>query len=230
MTNIQTSQQMILETKAELEEKNVELLNASITDAMTGAYNRRYFDEMFDKEYKRAIRDKKPYTFFLLDIDFFKQYNDTYGHQAGDQTLIKVAGVLQNNLRRPGDFAFRIGGEEFGGILSNTTTQEAMMITKKILTAIEELHIEHIGNKASKYVTASIGIMSATPSDRIDAKEWIELADEALYDAKDSGRNRVIVSSGERKAPSKKEDNVQIANNQTYIMEKTDEKTQQTMG
>ena len=165
----------------------------SITDALTNLYNRRYFDEIFEKQIKIARRDKKLLAFTIMDIDHFKQYNDTYGHQEGDNVLKKVAHSLTKTLHRAGDYTFRLGGEEFGMLYSVETSEDAFSIAEKVRENIEALHIEHTGNSASKYVTISMGLFIIDFNDTYQVQEIYKLTDNKLYEAKESGRNKVVV-------------------------------------
>ena len=171
--------------------KRMEMM--SITDTLTKLYNRRFFQSTFENERLRSKRDKKYFSFLMLDLDFFKRYNDTYGHQAGDDVLRKTAEVMRKTFRRAGDFCFRLGGEEFGVIYSVTESNDTLDMAKKLCENIEGLKIEHKLNKASKYVSASIGVTMISPKslEEIDMDGLISKADEALYKAKHEGRNRV---------------------------------------
>lgn len=163
---------------------------ASLEDALTGLYNRRWFNARFEKEYLRSLRDQRPFYFFIMDIDHFKRYNDTNGHDKGDEVLCQVAEVLADNMRRAGDEAFRLGGEEFGGIISSGTLQEVTAHVEKIRRDIEALDIE-IAPGSGMVVTASFGLSETSPDERIRATEVYRLTDQALYRAKELGRNRV---------------------------------------
>jgi len=164
-------------------------------DGLTGLYNRRYFDMIFTKELSRARRDKLSFTFVMMDIDHFKQYNDTYGHNEGDNVLKSIANFLDEKLSRAGDFCFRLGGEEFGFFFTGNTLEELLDYTNGICKGIEELHIEHSKNSASSYVTASFGLIHFDYKSIImDAQSIYIAADKALYTAKKDGRNRVIAN------------------------------------
>jgi diguanylate cyclase (GGDEF)-like protein len=126
-----------------------------------------------------------------MDIDHFKQYNDTYGHQMGDDVLIKVAKCLQDSLHRADDYCFRLGGEEFGLLFKSENMQSANIFSDKVRSNIEKLKIEHKHNSASEYVTASMGLICKNANDIQDMDEMYKKADELLYKAKESGRNRV---------------------------------------
>jgi len=164
----------------------------SILDELTGLYNRRYFNQIFDKELKRAKRENKIFVFMMMDVDNFKKYNDTYGHSAGDDVLQKVSNVLSSTLMRSGDTAFRLGGEEFGAIMSVTKEEDAKLLTDKMKNMLFELKIEHLENENFGVVTASFGIkIVREPYEEM--QDIYKEADKALYDAKRSGRNSVIV-------------------------------------
>ena len=171
--------------------RKIELL--SITDSMTNLYNRRHFDMLFDKQRKVQLRLKKNLVFIMMDIDHFKQYNDTYGHQAGDDTLIAVASCIKGNLHRPDDFAFRLGGEEFGVLCNDMTKEESFKFANKLKESIEDLNIEHSGNSASEFVTISMGLIVIEPKVQCDNNNIYKCADEALYNAKELGRNQVSI-------------------------------------
>ena len=175
------------------DKKRVEYL--SITDELTQTFNRRHFNEKIEEEVNRAKRNNYYLGFLMLDIDYFKLYNDTYGHQAGDVTLKKVAQVLKNNTSRATEFAFRLGGEEFGIIFSYKNEQEALDYANFIRNEIELLKIEHKANKSSQYITASIGLIIRQGEKLENVHTIYKLADEALYNAKANGRNQVFVST-----------------------------------
>jgi len=172
------------------DKKRIEEL--SITDELTKLYNRRYFNEVLNQELNRAKRENKSISFLMLDVDHFKLYNDTYGHQKGDNVLSKIGKVLNNFSKRAGDFAFRLGGEEFGIIFHGDSPQQTLKFATNLLKAIEVLKIPHANNSASSFVTVSIGLVykniDKTTTEEIIYKE----ADDCLYGAKKSGRNRVV--------------------------------------
>jgi diguanylate cyclase (GGDEF)-like protein len=163
---------------------------ASLEDALTGLYNRRWFNNRFENEFLRTRRNQRPFYFFIMDIDHFKRYNDTNGHDKGDEVLQRIAEVLAYNMRRAGDEAFRLGGEEFGGIINSGTRDEVIAHVEKIRRDIEALGIE-IELGSGMVVTASFGLSDTTPDERIRATEVYRRTDQALYRAKKSGRNRV---------------------------------------
>jgi diguanylate cyclase (GGDEF)-like protein len=186
---IKQQQEELERATAKLQEVNMKLEDASFTDALTELKNRRYFNIVLDKEYRQAIRDQSGFTFMMLDIDFFKQYNDTYGHIKGDETLKSVALALRDTLKRPGDYCFRLGGEEFGVILCHSDVNQAKVVAKRINENIESIKIPHIKSTASKYVTISIGITHIIPTEEMDMEDVITKADEYLYNTKEMGRN-----------------------------------------
>ncbi len=171
------------------DKKRIEKL--SITDVLTGLYNRRSFDVTLDKELNRAMRDKKMLGFAMLDIDYFKQYNDHYGHQKGDEVLRAIGQTLKQTLGRSSDFCYRLGGEEFGIIFSDLTAKEAVTFTEIIRKSIEDLAIEHLWGCEGDIVTASFGLLSITPTPGVTVDTIYQKADKALYKAKEGGRNRV---------------------------------------
>lgn len=177
----------------ELKEANKKLEELSITDQLTGLHNRRYLESVFEHESRRALRNKLLLTYYLIDIDFFKNFNDNYGHLEGDSALKQVAHRLKEVCRRPSDFVFRIGGEEFGIFSTNRTEDAAASFGEIIRKSIEDLKIPHRHSKVSKYVTVSLGGVCRIPSPEGALNKYVEIADKRLYIAKSSGRNRVIM-------------------------------------
>jgi len=164
----------------------------SITDAMTNIHNRRFFDSIFPKQITVSKKTGKKLAFCMLDIDHFKQYNDTYGHQKGDQALIKVANALQQSLKREDDFIFRLGGEEFGMLYFIENTEDAIDIADKTKEAIEKLQILHDKNSASAYITVSMGLyVYHFQTENISPAEIYLKTDKLLYKSKQNGRNQV---------------------------------------
>ncbi len=164
----------------------------SRVDGLTNLYNRRFFDETFVKAIKIANRQEKLLVFVMMDIDHFKGYNDTYGHQEGDTALKKVALVLKKVLKRPDDYSFRLGGEEFGILYMVNNEDDALRIAQRTREAIEALKIPHSENSASEFITMSMGVYVIHPDDNSSVEEIYALSDEALYKAKQGGRNRVV--------------------------------------
>lgn len=179
-----------------------ELALLARTDGLTGLNNRRRFDEMLDQEWHRARRKQLIFSVLFVDIDRFKIYNDTYGHQAGDDVIAKVARCISDSIRRPGDIAARYGGEEFIVALPDTETEGASHIAEAIRTAVFQLEIENIGSEFG-CVTVSIGCASWDPKRDTDAASVIHAADAALYSAKTTGRNKVMVYSEQSTAKVK---------------------------
>ena len=173
------------------DKKKVEYL--SITDELTKLKNRRFFNKIIEKEFLRAKRDNSLINFMMIDIDYFKKYNDMYGHHAGDEALKKVASALKNATKRAGDYTFRLGGEEFGVLFISKTSKQAKEFSKNILKIIEDLKIKHEDSQTSKYITVSIGLVSKQSNKLKDENELYKLADESLYEAKEKGRNQVVV-------------------------------------
>ena len=176
----------------ELNQSKRALKELSITDEMTKLYNRRYFNEVFKKEFNRAKRENKSISFLMLDVDHFKLYNDVYGHQKGDNVLSKIGGVLNSFSKRAGDFAFRLGGEEFGIIFHENGAKQALKFANNLLKAVESLKIPHANNSASKFVTVSIGLVYKNIDKTTTVVTIYKEADDSLYEAKKSGRNRVV--------------------------------------
>ncbi len=191
LTNQKRIENELRESQKKLEESVLSLEKLSNQDGLTGIPNRYCFDEFFSREVKRAKRDKSPISLIMIDIDFFKQYNDNYGHQAGDDCLIKVAKTLNASLKRPSDMAARYGGEEFVVVLPGSNEEGAIAFAENVRQMIESLEIEHRGSNIHKHVTISLGMCTACPGENNDPELIIKNADEALYKAKDEGRNRI---------------------------------------
>ncbi len=161
-------------------------------DALTNLANRRRFDEFLELEWRRAKRGQTLIAMLLLDIDYFKAYNDTYGHLEGDRVLQDVAKEIKNTCNRPGDLYARYGGEEFAVIFGNITKGAAEIIAERLRRKIEALRIPHKASSISDVLTVSIGVSSIVPSKEDPPTNLISLADKHLYEAKNGGRNRVI--------------------------------------
>lgn len=185
-------ERQMLEKNALLTQANEELRKLSITDDLTGLYNRRYFDMQLDIQIRIARRMRHTITLFLIDVDHFKTYNDLYGHQAGDETLINVAKVLNRSFQRAGDFAARYGGEEFAIITTQMTREQATTYANSLCQRVCELKIVHKSPRVStQQVTISIGHVTCM-ADSCNPSAIISQADKALYQAKREGRNRAI--------------------------------------
>ncbi len=179
----------------ELARKNKELERLSLLDGLTDIANRRYFDTVIAREWNRAKRKKSPMSLIMADIDYFKLYNDTYGHQEGDRCLKSVAGALHSAMQRPGDFLARYGGEEFAAILPDTEREGALYIAENMRIKVRNLNIPHGSSEVSDRVSLSIGVSTFQPGDGSNIRRIIEWADRALYRAKNEGRNRVLYFS-----------------------------------
>ncbi len=192
--SINRTQNRLKITTQQLQSTNKKLENASYTDSLTHLYNRRYFNMLYDRELKRAKRAKTTIAFLMLDIDYFKQYNDTYGHLEGDQVLKAVAKMLKGVFQRPSDYVFRLGGEEFGVLITDTEERMAEFMASKTITALQKLEIPHSASKIHDYLTLSIGVIIATPTLELNDERLLSEADKNLYKAKESGRNRFVSS------------------------------------
>jgi diguanylate cyclase (GGDEF)-like protein/PAS domain S-box-containing protein len=173
----------------ELSEANEKLMRMAMTDALTGLENRRSFDVAFAKEFARCLRDQTPIALLLVDVDYFKKFNDSYGHQAGDECLKSIGGLLKEFARRPGDTAARYGGEEFALILPNTSYLGARQAAERLRRAVQDLGILH-GESPYGRVTVSVGVAGEVPKWGTEERILL-LADAALYEAKAAGRNRI---------------------------------------
>lgn len=190
----QLYRQQLEETNQKLAEAITKLETSSKLDGLLGIANYRYFDEVLQKEWKNATRTQEPLSLAMLDIDFFKQYNDTYGHPTGNDCLQQIANLVKRGLNRPRDLVARYGGEEFAIILPNTNLEGAIMVADSICLGVRDLNISHMRSQVSEYVTVSLGVATIISSDITDSSspaELISKADRALYTAKQEGRNRV---------------------------------------
>lgn len=165
----------------------------SITDGLTSLYNRRHFNDTAHNFVLQSVRNNKVFAFVLLDIDNFKKYNDTYGHQDGDDVLIEVANSLKNSFKRDEDQVFRLGGEEFGILISSKTKLAAMDLVEDARVNIEKLAIKHEKNPPLNIVTASFGVVIISVDEKNDIKidDIYKKADDMLYKAKEAGRNTI---------------------------------------
>ncbi|RZA06371.1 MAG: diguanylate cyclase [Moraxellaceae bacterium] len=170
-----------------------ELTRLSNEDPLTGMYNRRYFNQSIHTEWERSERSGEPLSLVFVDIDCFKNYNDTYGHLQGDEALVKVAQVLKNHMRRSSDMAARYGGEEFILLLPNTPSVGAQVVANNIMQAVDALNIEHHASTVRPYVTLSIGVATWAGDPDITETQLIAQADSAMYQAKADGRHLVRV-------------------------------------
>lgn len=169
-----------------------EVSNLARIDGLTNIPNRRAFDEFLHSEWQRCFRLKKPISLALLDLDHFKLLNDTYGHQSGDECLVRVGALLKQLCNRPGDICARYGGEEFALIWGDTSLGQAKQLASKLLNEIANLNIANSHSPVESYLTASIGLATIVPDNSSSESELISQADTMLYKAKGSGRNRVV--------------------------------------
>lgn len=179
-------------TQRKLAEARVEQL--ALQDPLTGLANRRHFEMFLERELRGNARGATPISLVLVDVDYFKRYNDEFGHAAGDQCLSSVGGILLAHARRPGDLAARIGGDEFALILGNTNLPMARRIAESVLAGINDLRLVFCG---SRQVTASLGVTTLVPGDGFKGEALFQQADKALYCAKAAGRNQVMATAAE---------------------------------
>ncbi|MGB3510713.1 MAG: diguanylate cyclase [Microcoleaceae cyanobacterium] len=174
----------------ELQIANQELELLVNKDGLTKVANRRYFDQHLEQEWQRLKREKKPLSLILFDVDFFKSYNDCYGHQAGDDCLVQVAQATTKAVRRSSDLVARYGGEEFAVILPNTNRLDAITVVQNIQYKIRTLSILHEKSEVNNFLSVSLGVASIIPTSESSPEQLIFLADKALYRAKKEGRDR----------------------------------------
>jgi diguanylate cyclase (GGDEF)-like protein len=174
----------------ELERQRNLLAKMSYLDGLTTSYNRRWFDQVFPSVWKNCATDHKPLSLFILDIDWFKDYNDCYGHLAGDDALKLVVEIINSVLKRPSDMCARYGGEEFVGILFHVDFAGGEIVAEKIRAAVERANIPH-EKSPNGILTVSLGVGTSFPGIDKTPKELVALADKLLYKAKQEGRNRV---------------------------------------
>lgn len=185
------SNEKIAQQKLELEKANRQLQKLSLKDPLTKLWNRRKYDETINLEWNRCLRHQRNIALLFMDVDYFKEYNDEFGHLAGDECLIKLGQTIRDSLSRSTDMAARYGGEEFVIILPETEKEEALRTAGMLRQKIEALHIPHAHSTVSSYVTVSIGVTSLIPNNNLSHTDLFRFADKALYEAKDDGRNQV---------------------------------------
>jgi len=183
---------MLEKLTVELDIKNRELNLLARKDALTGLANRRYFDEILDAEIQRAFRSRQLLSLILCDVDFFKSYNDHYGHVAGDKCLQAIGEIMRQSFKRISDLPARYGGEEFAVIFPDTPPGNAGLMAEKLRQAMLEQALPHAFSAAAEFVTLSFGVVEALPTREMDAEWFINAADKALYQAKENGRNQVV--------------------------------------
>jgi len=191
---VETANRELVEIRRQLEDKNRLLERLSALDTLTGIANRRRFDEVLRLEWKRAAREGTPLSLLFCDIDHFKLFNDTYGHQMGDDCLVRVAQAMEDTLHRPADLAARYGGEEFVGLLVDTDAEGARLLAERARRRVEALDIEHQSSEVSEVLTCSLGAATTVPSTGMRPEDLVQSADQALYAAKQAGRNRVVLA------------------------------------
>ena len=184
----------LTETRRQLEQRNRDLERISALDTLTQIANRRRFDAVLRQEWRRAVRDESPLSLLFCDIDHFKRFNDTYGHQAGDECLVRVAQAMEETLNRPADLVARYGGEEFIALLVYTDAEGARMLAERMRARIESLRIENRGSAVAPHLTVSLGVATVVPRAAMRPEDLVDLADRALYAAKEKGRNRVATA------------------------------------
>jgi len=192
--DLETRQRELEASQKELAAANAELARLSLTDGLTGVANRRHFDQRLRDEWARATRDGTPLALLLADVDHFKRYNDTYGHQLGDRCLALVAGALREHSGRASDLVARYGGEEFAVLLPNTDLDGAAAVGERLRAAVAALAIPHNASSAGPIVSLSLGAATTHPVLEIAETTLIATADDALYRAKEAGRNRVALA------------------------------------
>jgi diguanylate cyclase (GGDEF)-like protein len=179
----------------DLKRQRDQLRRLSAVDGLTGLANRRAFGEGLEKEWRGAIRRNASISLLMTDLDDFKQFNDAYGHLAGDEALRRVAKALESAVLRPADMVARYGGEEFVILLPDTGANEAALVADRLLLAVRRLAIPHEYSRGWQYVSLSVGLASARPARDMNPNELLDLADRMLYQAKSGGRNRVVTAN-----------------------------------
>jgi diguanylate cyclase (GGDEF)-like protein len=198
MERIVAMRNQLITVTAELSWEMEKAQQIANQDGLTGLANRRYLNQVLEQEIKRASRAKQPLTVIMVDIDYFKLFNDHYGHLAGDEVLQKVARLLQGTVNRAGDMVARYGGEEFCIILPNTEVAGGMEIAEGLRSAVRQAEIPHLHSAVSSWVTISLGVSGSIPCASDSVESFIQRADSALYQAKANGRNRAcLLQSGD---------------------------------
>lgn len=194
---LEESHLLLYKSNRQLAEANLKLERLAIQDGLTGIANHRRFAEIYQNEWKRCVRSQTPMSVILMDVDFFKLYNDNYGHQKGDDCLKGVAGALSECVNRPSDLVARYGGEEFVAVLPGTDQKGACRVAEKFRDAVENLNIPHNKSKAADHVTISLGVATVIPTFSAHADDLVGKADQAMYKSKEAGRNRFTLYDGD---------------------------------
>jgi len=192
--NFSESLEIQKELNTSLTESMKEIKTLAITDSLTKLYNKRHFDTILSEEFNRAKRANEPFILAIIDVDNFKLYNDTYGHDEGNIVLEKIGKVLKMQTLRSGDFAFRIGGEEFALILQSSSEEDIYMYFENLRKKVIEEHIEHVKNMPFGVITVSVGIVSISNYEKITILDAYHAADKNLYAIKNNGRNAIQFS------------------------------------
>jgi len=187
------AEQQLQKNNEKIKELNNQLDLLSKTDGLTGLYNRRYFDEMINLEWNRGIRSNSALSCILFDVDHFKDYNDAYGHQTGDQCLKDISVLMKDSFRRAGDVIARYGGEEFIVIMADSSPRDTIAAIEHMQEELVKLKLPHEKSESSKYVTISAGFVNQIPSRDSSIEDFIRKADQALYLAKADGRNQWVI-------------------------------------
>lgn len=188
---IEKESEQLSNANMQLALKNKQLENLSHQDGLTRLANRRYFDQQLNIDFSRCVRYGYPLSIVMIDVDYFKRYNDTLGHQAGDECLKVISNILKSTCKRPTDLAARYGGEEFVLILYKNTQKDARILCQSIQDRLAKNALIHPDSPIGKYVTVSIGISCLYPTKENNPKSLVKMADDALYKAKSLGRNRI---------------------------------------
>lgn len=196
LSRLEAMRRKSLELSSQLAQANSELEKLSRMDGLTGINNRRAFDHCLQAEMPRAARTGEPLSLILIDIDYFKLFNDTYGHQGGDDCLRQVAEALNRVSQRPGDMAARYGGEEFAIVLPETSLEGTTAVAESAIRQIQALAIAHARSPIAPVITLSMGVVTLIVDQATTPEHIIGRADHALYEAKEQGRNRFVVFGG----------------------------------